>query len=57
MNLNEAKKILERNGYIIMVVPERGEVWFNYWTGNSLFSRGPEKFSTPEELAKILMAA
>ena len=44
-------------GKYVMVVPERGEVWFNYWSSNSLFSRGPEKFSTPEELANILMAA
>lgn len=44
-------------GKYVMVVPERGEVWFNYYSQGSLFSRGPEKFSTPEELAKILMAA
>ena len=48
---------MQDSGKFVMVVPERGEVWFNYWTGNSLFSRGPEKFSTPEELAKILIAA
>ena len=44
-------------GKYVMVVPERGEVWFNYWDRDGYFSRGPEKFSTPEELAKILMAA
>lgn len=48
---------MQDSGKFVMVVPERGEVWFNYWTGNSLFSKGPENFSTPEELAKILMAA
>lgn len=44
-------------GKYVMVVPDKGEVWFNYWDRNGFFSRGPEKFSTPEELAKILMAA
>lgn len=44
-------------GKYVMVVPEKGEVWFNYWDRNGFFSRGPEKFSTPEELAKILMSA
>lgn len=41
----------------VMVVPDRGEVWFNYWSRDGLYSRGPKKFSTPEELEKILMAA
>lgn len=44
-------------GKYVMVVPERGEVWFNYWSRNGFYSRGPEKFSTPEELADILMSA
>lgn len=41
----------------VMVVPDRGEVWFNYWDRDGFYSRGPKKFSTPEELEKILMAA
>lgn len=44
-------------GKYVMVVPDKGEVWFNYWSRNGFYSRGPEKFSTPEELEKILMAA
>ena len=41
----------------VMVVPDKGEVWFNYWDRDGFYSRGPDKFSTPEELEKILMGA
>lgn len=40
----------------VMVVPETGEVWFNYFVRGGNYSHGPQKFSTPEELAKILIA-
>jgi hypothetical protein len=41
----------------VLVIPERGEVWFNYYVSGGCYSRGPEKFTTLEELKSILMAA
>ena len=41
----------------VLVIPEKREVWFNYYVPGGCYSKGPQKFSTFDELKSILMAA
>lgn len=41
----------------VLVIPDKNEVWFNYYVPGGCYSRGPQKFSTLKDLESILMAA
>lgn len=41
----------------VLVIPDKNEVWFNYYVPGGCYSRGPLEFSTLEDLESILTAA